>query len=121
MTLKLNINFPETLTGSSIVSQEKIPCLCWIGRGGFKIEFSKPLFQCVGHIDEWDQKQIDMLAPAYGGSDFTHFNFAQLTLEHIDNSQYLVKELSLFYPHCGWISIIKDSQYSEPLDEDEDW
>lgn len=112
---------PDTLAGQSVVSQKSIPCICWIGEGGFQIRFTDPLFGCIGQVHEWDQKTIDMLAPAYGGSNYTHFNFAQITLELIKENDFKINGLSLFYSSSGWVDVVDGGKYAEIIEDEDDW
>jgi len=118
--LILNIEFPDTLAGKHAVEKKLLPCRCWIGHGEFQIKFSEPLFSCTGFVKEWDQKKIDLVAPALGGSNVSHDNFAEITLTIIEQNTYKIETLSLFYASNGWTQVITKGEYAEFVDE-EDW
>lgn len=49
--IKLNWSVPLTIRRYA-VNQSSIPCHCLIGREGFKIIFSEPIFDAIGVIDD---------------------------------------------------------------------
>lgn len=107
----LTIDFPEILSAQCAIDQLDIPCVCFIGRDGFKIKFDLPLFAAEGVVKAWDEYKFNAIAPAYGGGDFTHNNFSKITLKRNMKNEYQINSLSLFYGACGWVDVIQDGDY----------
>ncbi|MCK0097431.1 hypothetical protein MWU60_17780 [Yoonia sp. F2084L] len=116
--IEIRADFPEELNCIEALKQKDIPCRFWIGEGTLKLYFSNPLFNAIASASSWDQQKIDAIAPAYGGSNFSHDNYATVTLSPIDKGVFGILSLSLFYPVRGWISVISDGQYLCTQDED---
>jgi len=118
----LKLFLPNTMNSRHSISQICIPCHCWIGRGEFKLLFSDPIFSAIGSVEGWNRKKFDFIAPAYAGADYTHNNFAMVSVKPTNEPDcYELRELKLFYPESGWLDVIVDGEYAEQLDEDGDW
>ncbi len=117
----LKLILPNTINAQDSINQMSIPCHCWVGKGEFKLLFSDPLFTAIGLVENWDRKKFDIVAPAYAGADYTHNNFAVISVNPInEKDSYEIRELKLFYPESGWLDVIIDGEYVERHDDD-DW
>ena len=110
--IKLNLTIPSKYHRHTL-NQRLVPCHCLIGKRGFEIIFSKPVFDAIGIVDEWDEKTFDTIAPALAGGEYTHDECANLTLKLLEEGVYEIVELNLFSNYVGWISVIADSKYAE--------
>lgn len=114
MNLILKIKLQDTLNVQSMLQQSDIPCFCKISGTSFELEFQKPLPDAVGKVEGWSQRLICDRAPGLGGGIYTHFNFAQVTLERVDADLFSIKCLRFFYHSHGWITLIENGEWSPP-------
>jgi hypothetical protein len=114
--LNLLINLPNNLVTKAFVQQVDIPCFCRIwGNVSFELEFQSPLPQAIGRVEGWTTKLISERAWVLVGGVYTHYNFAQVTLQPIEAGLYAIKFLKFFYEDSGWLPLIKDGEWSEPM------
>ena len=123
MSLYLHINFPKNLISAVMVRQEKIPCICRVGRE-FEVIISEPLPEALGVVQGWDRDLLEERAMAGGGGQFTHYENGTITLEEVQPNIYKIVDLALFYARFGWCPILENGKYSPPGnfwdDEEED-
>ena len=110
--IKLHLSLPSTVQRRAI-DQRSVPCRLLVGREGFRLIFSAPVFDAIGIVHDWDKKRFNTIVPALGGGEYTYDNFAKLTVKLLDGECYEILELDLFSNLTGWISVIDDGDYSD--------
>ena len=117
VVIKIQAEFASTLSSDEAVEQDNIPCLLWIGEDDFQLRVFKPLFDVTAYALSWEQSKINLVAPAYAGTNFTHSNFAMDTLSKIDRNRFGLMALPIFYPETGWEVVFENRDKAKTVNE----
>lgn len=104
--MKLRIELPNNLNTAMILESERIPCVALISHQ-FCIEFSNPLFNSRGTVEEWDIEDINARSPAGAGGKYLHYVFAMVSLGEKIESKYQITHLEFFVAGLGWTKIVE--------------
>ena len=109
----LRISIPQNLRNEWLLSQEDVPCVCYVC-GSFEIHLEEPLLAAVGTVEDWSHEELDYRVPAGAGGRLTHFKHAKMTLRPHSDGVYAVWALSMFNGRFGWMPVVREGVYAEP-------
>ncbi|WP_169806117.1 hypothetical protein [Roseateles chitosanitabidus] len=110
------VEVPGSLLHHGLFKCEDIPCVCRVDESGFSVSVVAPLPQMKGPVEGWDRKQLELRAPAMGGSHVTFNCPGLISVKHLDGDRYQIRKLSFFvigYP--GWFPIVENEVWAEPV------
>lgn len=115
--LTLHIEVPNNLRHQHVFDYENVPCVCKVDGNDFSIAIAAPLPVMAGVIRGWDRASLEMRASAMGGSSVTFHCPGLITAIRSGTNTFFVKALRFFMvEHPGWMPIIEDGQWAEPVD-----
>jgi hypothetical protein len=112
----LHAKFPDDFATLEMLKLSDIPCICKIGKGGFRVDFLDPLPVVEGEVVGFDIRKINQRAPAGGGGEYLHYSVALITLRPAGDSIFSIESLSFFKRLSpGWFPILKNGEWAPVL------
>lgn len=124
----LNVDFSREVIhiGESITFKEisDIPCLCKVRGNKFLVEFITTYTKIEGTLRNWSLNALNDRAPSGAGGEYTYYKYALISIKYIDEANYKVLSLSLFFNDHGWLPFIENEEYATPKqfwDDEPEW
>jgi len=126
MIIKVDFSSEVISIGEPIPFQNivDVPCLCKLKAGKFTIEFVSTHTKIEGNLKGWSIEDFSAKALVGVGGEYVYYAHGLISIQHIEETNYKVLSLSLFYNSHGWLPVIENGNYTIPKqfwNDEPDW